>query len=171
MGNKKLRKLVSTAMKKRGFHEQLYRGNKRVCHRHLPAYRLKRLLFILSLEPGKSLINDCDGFNHRVMGYAPRRHNRANLRWKQKRHISIFEIDQLIREDGCYTCGCPGGPDDPWTNEQIFKYQRYSKDEIEEAKKEGWWHDHRQKIQDALEQGIPICDDDGILLQEFRRQY
>lgn len=153
MGNRKLRRELGQKLKEAGY-GKLYTGNKRNAFRYLRAANLKRLLFLVSLRPG-DLVNDCDGYNHRVKEIRPYRP------W-----FGVIDFEQLIFEDGRWSCGCPYGPDKPWSPERIRNFHNLSDEEIDKMKKTGWWDDRNQRLIERIRSGEPITDEHGIYLEE-----
>jgi hypothetical protein len=101
------------------------------------------------------IVNDCDGFNHRL-GEDPK----VFTAWH-----GLPEFEQLVFDDGKWSCGCPYGPDKAWTPEQIIQFHNCNDEHIERQKQLGWWSDRSQALVDRIRQGLPITNDDGIKLQ------
>lgn len=156
MGNRKLRKELTAALKEIGHSGKLYHGSRRIALRALSASRLKEMLRLLSFKPG-DLVNDCDGFNHRVKG-----HRVNDIVWDKD--TRVIDLHRLVFDDGGWSCGCPYGPDEPWSIVNILKFHTFNDEEITEQKRLGWWNDKRQAFQDKVRAGGPICDEDGIKL-------
>jgi hypothetical protein len=128
--------------------------------KRLKPWKMDHYLYLLSIKPG-DIINDCDGFNHRVVGIA------SIDCWPSWKGGSPALTIQFEREDGFWSCGCPSGPDRPWSNKRILEFQKgyYLDDERrEKAIKDGWWNQRSEKIRQALLAGEPIVDNDGIPL-------
>lgn len=156
MGNRKLRQEASKALKELGYGRLYPSGKKRQAHR-LRAHTLKRIIFLANLRKG-DVVNDCDGFNH-ILAEDPQVFETWN---------GLPEFEQLLFDDGKLSCGCPYGPDEPWTPEQIMQFHHLKDDQIAEQKRLGWWSDKDQALIDRIRQGLPITDEDGIKLDFLR---
>lgn len=150
MGNHKLRIQAAAALKAAGIKGKLYTSPKRRAFKHMPADVLRTLIRKVSFHPG-DLVNDCDGFNHRVVGYRPYRN------W-----AGIMTVDQLEFENNHLSCGCPAGPDTAWTVDEIIKFHTLTAEDIAYNKKLGWWSTKSQTLQDRINAGEPITDEYGI---------
>lgn len=157
MGNRKLRREASEALKSLGFGRLYAPGKKRKIYQW-SAHELRRVIFLASLRKG-DLVNDCDGFNHRLA-----EDPKAERIWN-----GLPEFRQLVFTDGRWSCGCPYGPYKPRTPEQIVQFHNCSDDYIAEQKRLGWWTDRNQVLVDRIRQGLPITDEDGVKLQFLER--
>lgn len=159
VGNKTLRRELSTALRKAGCSKRLYKGSKYTAYKLMDAAYLRNMLHMLSFKPG-DLAHDCDGFNHRVKGYI--------YYYVDRSHASFLLVNQLVFEDGRYSCGCPGGPETPKPRDEIEQFFNPAPEQIEKMKRDGWWTKQSQVTYDTLRSGKHICDENGILLPEFR---
>ena len=163
MGNRALRKKVGEALKAAGYSSKLYHGRK-YPKKVLGAEDLRHILYMLSFKPG-DIVNDCDGFNHKVTG-----HKIYYMRWTG--NLSILCVDRLTFEDGGWSCGCPSGPEPAYTREQVEQYfHDMTPEYIEHQKHLGWWSEYSQKMYDAIKRGDHICDENGIILPEYKIKY
>lgn len=165
MGNAAKRRQIGKLLKEHKF-GPLYKGNKKVAWTSLRGSILNSLLHKLKFKPG-DIVNDCDVFNHKIIKWLPEKFKFG--RWsKGDRLITgwIFNVDQFEKENGTWSCGCPYSPDPPQTREQIEKYMlAWRSDEKSDWNKDEW----HLKIYAALKNNQYICDENGILLPEFKR--
>jgi hypothetical protein len=153
MGNRSLRVELAKELKKIGC--RLYAGNFRAARRYWTAHQMRYMLARLAIKPG-DLINDCDGFNHRVIGpkvyyQAAENYYRHSLYTKFRYRTKVPMIDQFILDDGTWSCGCPYGPVEAWTVEQIEEFHRGG--------------DDGDSLVEKLKRGESICDAQGIKLK------
>lgn len=151
MGNRALRKEAAAALKEAGY-GKLYKGRKLRMYKYLRAHDLRRIIDLAKLRVG-DYVNDCDGFNHQIAEIRPRR-----AWW------GVMDFDQFVFTDGRWSCGCPSGPDDAWTNEQIRDFHNIDDEWIQNQKDGGWWSDKSQKLIDRIRSGEPITDEHGCKL-------
>lgn len=165
MGNRAKRVKLAKALKEHGF-GRLYTGNKRVAWGMLWANHMDELLLKLRFKKG-DVANDCDGLNHRVVEWLVER--REFHHWREGVHKGwVFSMSQFIREDGCYSCGCPSGPEPAKTREEIESYFLEVTDEhIEDLKRQKWWTELAERRLQALRRGEHVCDEQGTILQEY----
>lgn len=170
MGNRKLRQRAAALLKERGITMRLFTGPRWPAYREWHAGSLRDLIERLELAPG-TVVNDCDARNHRIASYNV---EKVSI-YGPPRNRRFFErvgvrpmVDQYTFEDGSWSCGCPYGPDPARTREEIEAYLLHSPEELEKAKKNGWWTERKQKVQDALEKGEHVVDEDGFVLEAFR---
>lgn len=166
MGNRKLRRQVQKLLDEQGLGPLYTRGTKFSAYRSLPADVLKFLIRRLSVKPG-DMINDCDGFNHVVVGPAIYR-----SRWHNNRAARTLQFDQYNLENGLRSCGCPYGPVEALTPEEVNEFFKtfYDDENIESLKAGGWWTENDQFKYDALKAGESLCDDRGMILEKFKRK-
>ncbi len=94
-------------------------------------------------------------------------------RKKQRYYIIDHEI---LREDGSCFCGCGAFPEEPKSRDEIEKYvlswdNPDGWETINQGTLDGFGDaDNFKKMVDTLKSGEHICDEDGILLDEFRQQ-
>jgi hypothetical protein len=127
---------------------------------------------ILGVKEG-DLLHDCDAFNHRA---------KSIEFFKTHTRRGWFICDYFaIKDDGNSFCGCNSFPEKPHSREEIEAYVlrwndekgEYS-DSVEEqiqqvSQMEGW--EKFKKWVEVLKSGGHICDEDGILLEEFRSKH
>lgn len=180
MGNRAKRAEISRLLRGTGL-GRLYRGNKKVAWCMLNEHWLKSLLFKLRFKKG-DLVNDCDGMNHILRSWLPGRRSSENwighdtgegdnYEWVGHPGTSVIALDQFEIADNHWSCGCPYSPDPPETREEIEKHTlAYLIDPDVIA---GGWasEEHCQRQREALQAGRHICDERGILLDEFKPQY
>jgi hypothetical protein len=152
MGNRALRKEAAAALKRAGYSGKLYHGPKLKMFKYMRAYELRHLIFLANLRVG-DYVNDCDGFNHKI--------TKINV---VRRWYGVIDFEQFEFEDGRLSCGCPSGPVEAWTNEQIAEFHKYDDEYIETLKSGGWWTEINQKFYDRLMSGEAICDEHGCKL-------
>ncbi len=158
MGNRKLRKQLAQELKSRGV-GRLYRGNKREAWRYYHASTIHRFLQLMDIEVG-DVVNDCDGFNHRVAELITFYRTKSYT----LRSAVVASNEQFKFDDDRMSCGCPYGPDNPWSVEDIESFFRsqYHPENIACMKDGGWWTENDEKMLDALSKGQRICDDLGM---------
>jgi hypothetical protein len=167
MGNKAKRVKLAKRLKQLGM-GKLYSGNKRVAWRLLCAYQLNSMLRKLQYAPG-DICHDCDGFNHVVVKWVEGIRSFKHWSYTGKTNIKgwAIDIDQFEKSNGGWSCGCNTSPDPPTSREDIEKYMTaYLNDP--KLKEQGWTVsalDDRRR--DALNRGEHICDERGILLDEY----
>ncbi len=128
--------------------------------KNLSSKKIDRYLWALSLKKG-DVIYDCDGFNHRI------REEWFECWHQYYDHSPCLQII-FQTEEGYQTCGCSYGPYPAQPVQQVIKDKLYPQKLIDEWKKHGWWNKHYQKRRDAIKNGEPIVDSEGILLSSFR---
>jgi hypothetical protein len=177
--NAKLRRQLAAKIKSLGLQSKLYRGSKFLFYRRHNGRRMRELLEQLEMSTPGMLVEDCDYFNHVVQGFRPgetfQRHNRA---WYDHvQHGYFFEFNQVVFEDGRWSCGCNApGLRPPNTREEIER--RYlehfdGKDietDIDSFTEKPYDGLTKSRVQTLLGGGH-ICDDRGILLPEFCRSF
>lgn len=176
MSSRKLRRQAAELIKKHGL-GKLYYGRGRIARNELRSYKLREIIQKLSYKPG-DLVQDCDGFNHNIVKFICHYSiitSYKSLNKERSRHTKtwvINDVDQFEKEDGTWSCGCNISPDDPWTREEVEAYHLLTDEQIKTYKEGGWsWTDLDQKRQDILKAGGHICDEEGRLLPEFKRNY
>ena len=167
MGNRAKRVKLAKRLKELGM-GKLYSGNKKVAWRLLSAYQLNSMLRKLQYAPG-DICHDCDGFNHVVVKWVDG--IRSFKHWSYTgKYIRgwVIDVDQFEKSNGGWSCGCPDGPNPPTSREDIEQYMNaYLNDP--KLKEQGWVTDNpiNVKRRDALNNGEHICDERGILLEDF----
>lgn len=178
MGNRANRKKAQEHLSAWGFKGRLWTGRRSWAQKNDIA---AAVITTFRFRPG-DLVNDCDVFNHVIRGFAgvkDHRHimdtNRKDaidaLRWHHSSGVSIalWSIPQYLFEDGRLSCGCPAGCESPLTRKEIEGYFLGMTDEyIAEEKRLGWWNESSQKKVDTVRAGRHICDENGILYEEYR---
>jgi len=166
MGNRAKRVKLAKRIKELGY-GKLYRGSKRVAWRHLYSGKLDELSRKMAFAPG-DVANDCDGFNWRIVSWRWERYFFAIWHGKPIRGW-YFDVDQFVKENGWFSCGCPSGPDLPQTRQDIEAYLKAYVNDPKLAE-QGWING---KFYDALRQrfaaGEHICDEQGVLFPELHK--
>lgn len=143
---------------------KLYTGRKSNVLRVMPSYLLRQMIYLLTLKPG-SLVNDCDGFNHRVSDDV----GHGGLFHYGFRGGSTFHIQQVSFDDGTYSCGCDGSPEAAKSREEIERFfGEITQEYIKEQRTLGWNMDSSQRMYDTIKNGGHICDENGLILPEFK---
>ncbi|MFA6050009.1 MAG: hypothetical protein WC761_02325 [Candidatus Paceibacterota bacterium] len=164
MGNRALRKEAARLIKERGLPVKLYRGKQGKFRYSAPA--LKSLIYSLKYKVG-DVVGDCDGSNHiikKIVWYKS-----TNNRWwgHGQRGYALY-LKHHIFEDGTYSCGCSGSPEDPRSREVIEKawtdLDQSEQDELEVDSRE--W-----KIFCWIKAGGHVYDENGIMLPAWRKTY
>jgi len=156
MGNRALRKRAGQLLKQAGHGKRLWRGSKRRGRSHFNARHTRHVIERLERKPG-DLVNDCDGFNHVIKDYI--------IWWGEwDTNFLVVNVDQYAFEDGRWSCGCPYGPVDAWTVDQIRNFHDLSDETIESHREGGWWTEKNQKLIDRIRSGDPITDERGVKL-------
>jgi hypothetical protein len=106
--------------------------------------------------------------------------SQGSVKPRKKQRWFIQDVE-AIKDDGNSFCGCNSFPEKPHTREEIEAYVlrwndekgEYS-DSVEEqiqqaSQMEGW--EKFKKWVEVLKSGGHICDEDGILLEEFRTKH
>ena len=150
MGNHALRRQTSMALRAAGLPHKLYRGKSRVAWKYLHAKTLRNMIKEADRRVG-DLINDCDGFNHRI--------TKVNVSYGWN-GVLMFNAYNL--EDKHQSCGCSGRSDDSKTVEQIVAFFNVTDQQVVEMG--DWWTENDQRLLDKIKAGEPICDKDGIKL-------
>lgn len=161
MGNRALRRQLSEMIGVR-----IYTGFSKIAAlEYFPARKLRRLLVLASVRPG-DLVQDCDGFNHRV--------TKVNLvwdngSWKERNVKGRYLSDiQFEFEDGHVPCGC--GADR--TPSSVAEIEEFWSEWIPYQRHNGFgWADgpFYDEILRRLSSKESICDKDGIMLPELRK--
>jgi hypothetical protein len=164
MGNKAKRRQLAQALKAHGFSSKLYRGNKRIAWRYLRGAQVDTMLRKLNFKSG-TIVHDCIGYNERIAKWIPERIDFA--RWLGCSSGGyVFGLDQFQAESGYWSCGCSGGPTPAEPREKIEKEMR---DYLHSEQMASWLSALDLKTRDALDRGEHVCDENGILLDEYRR--
>lgn len=184
MGNRANRKLAMERLKQWGFKGRLWTGPRDWNNKNWAARDVLAALPDINL----TIIYDCDGFNHRVLGLAGHTSKgqfRRPLTKEQIAEINLMskssfshgfvvdgnKIPQLLLENDRFACGC-GGIEPPHTRKQIEEsFLAISEEAIKSHKTQGWWNNLAQFRLNALRNGEHICDEEGLLLPEFLEDY
>ena len=167
----KIRKL-SAICKKMGL-GRFYKGKGRLVKRDLSGGRLDYLLMLFSIPVG-TVVHDCDGFNHVVKGLT------GADRWevcipggRLRRPTWYWDDNQLEFSDveGRLSCGCPCGIQPARSREDIEKWYRgYLDYQVpRDPDRKGFITERDILLHQALKEGRHICDERGIMLEEFRK--
>lgn len=148
MARKRQRRAIAKFLKQYGF-GKVYYGNKKVAWRTLNYSVLKRMI---AFKPG-DLVNDCDGLNHVIKGFRVWHYQNVDG--------GVVQFDQVIFEDGRWSCGC-GGLVAGWTPERITSEMREYL--FHPERHTAWDSPFTKAVIEALENNDPIVDDRGILL-------
>lgn len=165
-------------MKEWGFKGRLWTGRRSYREKNWVA---EDILAVLPPIKSKTLVHDCDGFNHEVLGLlkvggvmSREDIGEINAMKKDRWGFSFFasEIPQLLFTDGTFSCGCSAGVTAPRTREQIESYfGELDEAQIADLKKNGWWSPLAQFRFNAIKAGDHICDERGIVLDEFSEDF
>lgn len=163
MGNHARRVRVARLLKERGL-PGLYKGCKFAAYNRISPGDLKEMELNLRWKPG-DVVNDCDVFNHVVVGY----------RYSRGLHGPIGSWTatcfQVVFEDGSWSCGCSRSPCPAWTREAIEKiWLKISSDKEDLEHWSAGYQSYCDAIRVQLESGGHICDERGIQFPEFRRK-
>ncbi len=148
MGNRNLRVQVAKALKAKGY-PKLYKKRSKYSYRYLDAAHLKALLWFLQLESG-TLVNDCDGFNHRVESAHVHR-----ISW-----LGIMVTGRVKFKDGRYSCGCPSSPVPAWSQKEVEAFHKNFLQERPDLV--------TPKDKERLIAGLPLSDSDGVRLKDSK---
>lgn len=161
MGNHAKRRALAKRMKELGY-GKLYSGSKRRAWRFLHGHHCDDQLRWLSFEVG-DVFHDCDGFNHVNHGHQLR--ERDYPRWELGKGSRgwVRYVEHLDKGNGWISCGC-GPPDRARTREEIEQFFRGYL--YESANSEWTKDDFHNEIRRRLDEGIPFCDDQGVVLPE-----
>lgn len=70
MGNRAKRVEVARLLKAKGVPTRLYKGNKAVVRKRLDSRLLDQFIYRLNCFEIGGIVNDCDSYNHRIIGWA-----------------------------------------------------------------------------------------------------
>lgn len=152
---------------------RFYKGKGRLVKRDLSHGQLEYLLMLFSVQPG-TVVHDCDGFNHIVKGIAGAHRWEVGIRYKSLKHPTWYwHDDQLEFSDieGQLSCGCTMGIQPARSREDIEKwYRSYLDYQVpRDPDRKGFITNRHIIMHQALNEGRHICDERGIMLEEFRR--
>lgn len=178
MGNRANRKKAQEYLSAWGFQGRLWTGRRSWTSKNDIA---NAVIATFRFRPG-DVVNDCDGFNHKIIALSGRegwlhamdttgKNAIDALRYSHSSGVSIalWNIPQYLFEDERLSCGCSTGCETAFTRKEIEEYFLSITDEyIAEQKRLGWWNEASQKKVDAVRAGHHICDEQGICLPEFR---
>ena len=168
MSNRGKRVKLAKRLKELGM-GKLYSGNKKVAWRLISSGQLNSMLRKLQYAPG-DICHDCDGFNHVVVKWLPS--IRDFTYWSYSgSYIKgwVIDVDQFEKQNGGWSCGCETSPDPPVSREYIEQYiKKYLNDP--KLNEQGWVTNEGldKKRREALNNGEHICDERGILLEEYK---
>jgi hypothetical protein len=167
----KIRKL-NAICKKMGL-GRFYKGKGRLVKRDLSNGYLDYLIMLFSIPAG-AVVHDCDGFNHVVKGLAGASKWEVGIPGKIPRRPTWYWYDdQLEFSDikGQLSCGCPMGIQQAKSREDIEKWYRdYLDYQVpRDPDRKGFITDQDILMHQTLKEGRHICDERGIILDEFRR--
>lgn len=148
---------------------RFYKGKGRLVKRDLSGGQLNYLLMLFSLPVG-AIVHDCDGFNHVVKGLAGVQVWRVMGRSGKDAKTWYRYDDQLEFSDikGQLSCGCPGGIEPAKSREDIEKWYRGWLDYyVPQDTGKGFITERHHLMYKALKDGRHICDERGIILEEF----
>lgn len=156
MGNRKLRRKVAKAAKEAGL-GKLYLGTRRQAFRFMRAEHLRSLLWAINLRKG-DLVNDCDCFNHYV----------DECIFERIGYGQVLTLERVRFEDGKMSCGCPGSPAMPWSNDEIYEFwnEYYTPENIQRIKDLGFWKEWDEKRFKRMHNNQPLCDENGVKLYD-----
>jgi hypothetical protein len=161
----KIRKL-NTLCKANGL-GRFYKGKGRLVKGVLSGGVLDALLEIFSIQPG-TVVHDCDGFNHVVKGLVGPDRYRVYTADRELKAWYWYE-DQLEFADGRFSCGCPAGIQPALSREDIEKWYRGWLDYyVSTDDGKGFVTQQHHLMHKALQKGKHICDERGIILDEYR---
>ena len=166
----KIRKLNSIC-KKMGL-GRFYKGKGRLVKRDLSYGQLEYLLMLFSIPAG-SIVHDCDGFNHIVKGLAGASKWEVSIRYKSMRRKTYYWYDdQLEFSDikGQLSCSCQRGIQEARSRADIEKWYRgYLDYYAPQDTGQGFITERDRLMHTALKEGRHICDERGIMLEEFSK--
>lgn len=178
MGNRLTKKIAQSLLYKWGINSRLAYGS-RGRHDPLIMTMARQIIRQLSFNPG-DLVYDCDGFNHVICGLVEeyesgdgicRFWNDSGKNFRKLYNVdglSIPHIPQFVFSDGTYSCRCSLGLCPPKTREEIEARVLSS---LEKNLKLGCsFVAYKSERYQALTNGEHICDENGILLYEFRER-
>lgn len=166
MGNRALRVQLAQELKRQGF-GKLYRGRGRIARKFLSSGYMKDQLAKLQFKPG-DLVNDCDGFNWRIIKWNSR--YKAYNRWfgdPIKHDVKVFDIgDQYFKTENRMSCGC-SPPEPAWPAEQVNNFFKEYLLNPTELNKDSVDTPYHKAMRQYFSEGKSICDDEGKVLPEL----
>lgn len=165
MGNRKLRKQCAAIFRKRGWGRLYRKLSLRQRSKYLSPHTCHSIIYLDQFNVGDVVYDYTSNFV--ITEMPPPRicdmghwHGRGNG-WVK------FEIEQFKYHNGYLSCGCGWCPSPPLTREHIESF--YVKWEASE------WGDPNdptvQKRLAAIQGGQHICDERGVFLPEFERNF
>ena len=152
---------------------RFYKGKGRLVKRDLSGGQLDYLLMLFSIPVG-TVVHDCDGFNHIVKGIAGAHKWEVYIPCRSLRRPTWYWHDNQLEfsdVEGRLSCGCPRGIQQARSREDIERWYRgYLDYQVpRDPDLKGFITERDILLHQALKEGRHICDERGIMLEEFRK--
>lgn len=162
MGNRANRKEIGQLMQRAGLPRRFMRGKKFAAYRLARYANLAELKRKLRFKPG-DIVNDCDGFNHRIERWMT---NTSRSNSRSAKVITTFQA-KFVSEHGVarWSCGCPISPSESLSQKEIEDYHDELVSDLEDWIGQGWIErGNRNDPTTRRSLGLPICDEHGFRL-------